>query len=286
MVKLYLKTQLWVFLCGGLVGPGYLVIYYEIQPPEDRHILAWMFWAGLAITVADVLVALVVTGYRARSAAKSETMELELKRELAGVLAIAQITGMAETTTTINDHPLVTVSMHIAGPGFAFDAEERLIATVTTTGNFNARKLVVLVDPDTQEFEVDWQRSALVNGLAAARFTFSEDNKTYDLTGQAEPLLEIFQLLKDNGISLNGPLDLRSADPALRHAVNDIVRRAAAAQPAPAYAGGPGDVADPPGATPRPSAAQRLQELAGLHANEAITDDEYEAKRRQVISEI
>jgi hypothetical protein len=289
MVKLYLKTQLWVLLCGGLVGPGYLVMYYEIRPPEDRHILAWMFWAGLAITVADVLAALVVTGYRARSAtgsaAGSAAVGLDLEQH--GVLAIAQITGLAETTTTINDHRLVNVSMHIAGPGFAFDAQERLLATVTTTGNFNAGKLVVLVDPDTHDFEVDWQRSALVNGLAKARFTVTEDNKTYDLTGQAEPLLEILQLLKDNNISLNGPQDLRSADPALRQAVNDIVRRAAAAQPALAYAaGGPGATTDTPGATPRPSAAQRLQELAGLYANEAITDTEYEAKRRQIISEI
>ena len=31
---------------------------------------------------------------------------------------------------------------------------------------------------------------------------------------------------------------------------------------------------------------QRLQELAGLHANEAITDDEYAERRRQIISEI
>jgi hypothetical protein len=131
--------------------------------------------------------------------------------------------------------------MHIAGPGFAFDAQERLLATVTTTGNFHARKLVVLVNPDTHDFEVDWERSALVNGLVAARFTVTEDNKTYDLTGQAEPLLEILQLFKDNGIPLGGPSDLRSADPALRQRLNDMVRRAAAAQPAPAYAaGGPG----------------------------------------------
>ncbi len=54
------------------------------------------------------------------------------------------------------------------------------------------------------------------------------------------------------------------------------MRRAAAAQPSPAFAAGP----------PKPSAAQRLQELAGLHANEAITDDEYAEKRRQIISEI
>jgi hypothetical protein len=281
MVKRYLKSQLWVLLCGGLVGPIYLVVYYKFMSADDRHYVQWLYWAGWAITVVDVLIALALTRYRTRSAVKSAAMELD------GVLALAQITGMAETGMSINDQPVVKLALRIAGPGFAFDTTKRVTASVTRMGNFNARKLVVLVDPATHDYEVDWERSALVNGLASARFTLSEDNKTYDLTGQAEPLIEILQLLKDNGMPLNGPLDLRSADPALRQQVNDVVRRAAAARPAPAYAGGPGSMADGPGfAAPRPSAAQRLQELAGLHANEAITDAEYEERRRQIISEI
>jgi hypothetical protein len=76
---------------------------------------------------------------------------------------------------------------------------------------------------------------------------------------------------------------LRSTDQALRHQLQDVVRRAAAVQPSPAFAAGPGTIADTP---PRRSTAQRLQELATLHANEAITDDEYNEKRRQIISEI
>ena len=281
MVKRYLKSQLWVLLCGGLVGPIYLIVYYKFMSPEDRQFVGWLYWAGWAITVADVLIALALTRFRTRSAAKSAAMELD------GVLALAQITGMAETGMSINDQPVVKLALHIAGRGFAFDTTKRVTASVTRMGNFSARKLVVLVDPVTHDYEVDWQRSALVNGLASARFTVTEDNQTYDLTGQAEPLMEILQLLKDNGISLDGPLDLRSADPALRQQVNDVVRRAATARPAAAYAAGPGVMAGPPGfAPPRPSAAQRLQELARLHANEAITDTEYEQRRRQIISEI
>lgn len=281
MIKRYLKSQLWVLLCGGLVGPIYLIVYYKFLSPDDREFVGWLYWAGWAITAADVLIALALTEFRTRSAAKSAAMELD------GVLALAQITGMSETGMSINDQPVVKLSLHISGQGFAFDTTKRVTASVTRVGNFSARQLVVLVDPATHDYEVDWQRSALVNGLAAAQFTVTEDNRTYDLTGQAEPLLEILQLLKDNGISLDGPLDLRSADPALRQQVNDVVRRTAAARPAPAYAGAPGAFAGTPGFTPpRPSAAQRLQELAGLHADEAITDAEYEERRRQIISEI
>jgi hypothetical protein len=68
---------------------------------------------------------------------------------------------------------------------------------------------------------------------------------------------------------------LRKADQALRRQLQDVVRRGAAAQRSLSVAAGP-----------RPSAAQRLQELAGLHANEAITDNEYAERRRQIISEI
>jgi hypothetical protein len=62
----------------------------------------------------------------------------------------------------------------------------------------DARKLVVLVDPATHDYEVDWERSALVNGLM--QFTLSDEDRTYDLSGQAEPLMEILHIFKDNNI--------------------------------------------------------------------------------------
>ena len=49
---------------------------------------------------------------------------------------------------------------------------------------------------------------------------------------------------------VRGPAGLRSADPDLRRQLQDVVRRAAATQPSPAFAG-PGVIAGPPGFTPR-----------------------------------
>jgi hypothetical protein len=40
-----------------------------------------------------------------------------------------------------------------------------------------------------------------------ANFTIAEDNKTYDLSGQAGPLMEILQILKATGIGLNNMID-------------------------------------------------------------------------------
>jgi hypothetical protein len=272
----YLKTQLLVLLCGGLVGPIFLVVYFTLGLGS---LLQWMLYVGLLITVADVLIALALTNYGSKSAAK--TAELEQY----GVLALAQITGLTETGTRINEQPVVKVNLHIAGPGFVqFDGQDRVIASVTRLGNLTARKLVVLVNPTTQEYQIDWERSALVNGLVPAQFAVAEDNRTYDLSGQAGPLMEILQILKANNVPLNRMVDIRS-NPVLRQQIQAVVRRAAEQQapaPQPAPAGGPVPVVTPA----QPSIAQRLQELETLRASGALSDQEYNSRRAQIISEI
>ncbi|MGZ4526477.1 MAG: SHOCT domain-containing protein, partial [Mycobacterium sp.] len=61
-------------------------------------------------------------------------------------------------------------------------------------------------------------------------------------------------------------------------------QQAPAPQPAPqpATAAGPAPVVTPP----QPSIAQRLQELETLRASGALTDQEYNSRRAQIISEI
>jgi hypothetical protein len=283
MFARYLKSQLVVLLCGGLVGPIFLIVYFALGP-MSRAYIGWMFYVGLLITAADVLIALALANYGAKSAAKTAALEQS------GVLTLAQIAGIGETGTRINDQPLIKLDLHIEGPGIApFDAQDRVIASVTRMGNFNSRKLVVLVDPATNQFQIDWERSALVNGLVPAQFTVAEDNKTYDLSGQAGPLMEILQLLKANGIPLNRMVDVRS-NPGLRGQIQAVVRRAAAQQfpAAPAPMAAPVAAMTPPPSfgPPAPSISQRLQELETLRATGALSEDEYKAKRSQIISEI
>jgi hypothetical protein len=290
MLVRYIKAQLMVLLCGGLVGPIFLIVYFALGPVE-RPYIQWMFYVGLLITAADVLIALALANYNAKSAAQTQ------KLEQTGVLALAQVTGLAETGTRINDQPLVKVSLHIQGPGITpFDTQDRVIASVTRLPMITNRKLVVLVDPATNQYQIDWERSALVGGLMPAQFTLAEDNKTYDLSGQSGPLMEILQILKANGIALNNMIDIRS-NPAARQQVMAVVRRAAAAQqapaaPAPAPAGAPAAAAPSPAASfmppppPEPSAAQRLQELETLRFTGVISDAEYTTKRQQILSDL
>ncbi|QIV81105.1 SHOCT domain-containing protein [Mycolicibacterium frederiksbergense] len=281
MLWRYVKAQGMVLLCGGLVGPIFLGVYFATGQSD---LMRWMFWVGVLVTAVDVLAALAIVGYGAKAQAKSDQLEAH------GVLGLAQIIGMAETNTRINDRPVVRLNLRISGPGIAtFDAEDRVIADVTRLAMLTARRLAVLVDPATGEFQIDWERTALINGQVPATFSIAEDNTTYDLSGQAEPLMEILQILKANGIGMNSMVDLRN-NPGARAQVQAVVRRAAAQQAAPqappaaAYPPAPAGVYPPP--IPEPSTAQRLQELETLRATGAISDDEYADKRRQIIAEL
>jgi hypothetical protein len=114
--------------------------------------------------------------------------------------------------------------------------------------------------------------------VVPAQFTSTEDHTTYDLSGQAGPLMEILQIYKANNLPFSGTVDIRKY-PAVRQQIMAVVRRAAAAQPTPAAAGG---VAAPPPA----SAAGRLDELQKLHTSGALSDAEYAAARQKIIAEI
>jgi hypothetical protein len=193
---------------------------------------------------------------------------------------MAQITGLRETGTRINDRPVAMVNLQITGPGFAFDTQKRVTVDLTKQAVLTARKLVVVVDPDTRDFVIDWQASGLIAGVVPAQFTSVDDNRTYDLSGQAGPLMEILQIYKTNNLPFSGKVDLRSY-PEVRQQVMAVVRRAAAQQQ-PAAAG----VGLAAAAPPQPSVAQRLQDLENLRAGGAISDTEYAAQREKIIAEL
>ena len=282
MLARYIKAQIIVLICGGLVGPIFLITYFALPkmfgsfgPDADsieQQSTQWMLWAGALITVADVLVALWLADRGARSSAKSTALHQT------GVLATAQIMGLAETGMRINERPVVSLDLHITGPGFDFGDRKRVTVDISKQAIVTARKLVVLVDPNTREYEIEWQASALIAGVVPAQFTSTEDNTTYDLSGQAGPLMEILQIYKANNLPFGGTVDIRNY-PAVRQQIMAVVRRAAAQQPTPAAAGG---VAAPP----QQSVAQRLDEVQKLHASGALSDAEYTAARQKIIADL
>jgi hypothetical protein len=279
MLARYLKAQIIVLLCGGVLGPIWIVAYFMVpnlfgsfvpgMPSAIKSSTSWMLWAGLLITIADVLVALWLANRGAKSSAKSSALHQT------GVLTMAQITGLGETGMRINERPVVNLDLHIAGPGFDFDSRKRVTVDISKQAIVTARRLVVLVDPNTRDYEIEWQASALIAGVVPAQIAIAEDNKTYDLSGQAGPLMEIMQIYKANNLPFAGSVDIRNY-PAVRQQVMAVVRRAAAQQQ-PAAAGA---------APSQASVAQRLQDLEALHKSGAVSDEEYASKRTQIIADI
>lgn len=267
MVWRYLKAQLLVLLFGGLVGPIFLICYLAFGREEG---LDWMLHSGVLITGCDIVAAVLWAGYGARSARWSEFLEQH------GVLALAEVVGIHETGTRVNDQPLVKLDLHIEGPGLtSFDTQDRVLASLNRLPVISGRTLAVLVDPATNGYRIDWERSALLSGTVPARFTLAEDNQTYDLAGQVGPMMEILQILRAHGVPVQGEIDIRS-DPAVRQQVAAVVRRAAERS---AEAAGPG------GAASR-STGERLQELEALRKDGIVTDDEYRQKRQQIIADL
>lgn len=274
MLARYLRAQLIVLVCGGLVGPIFLITYFALPNllgsfgSEADSIVeqstSWLLWVGLLITVVDVLVALWLANRGARASAKMAALQQT------GVLATAQIQGLAETGMRINDHPVIKLDLRITGPGVDFTDQKRVTVDFSKQAIVTARKLVALVDPTTREYEIDWQASALIAGVVPAQITVSEDNKTYDLSGQAGPLMEIMQIYKAHNLPLAGTVDIRNY-PAVRQQVLAVVRRAGEAQQPSPVGGGVSD---------------RLEELQKLHTSGAISDAEYAAARQKIIADL
>ncbi len=271
MLARYLKAQGMVLLFGGLVGPIFLIVYFSLGS-FARPYIGWMFWVGLLITAGDVLAALWLANNGAKSAVRHE----ELSQR--GVLVLAQITGISDTSWFVNNQQMIKVNLHFEVPGQpGFDAQETMASSPTRMQILNGHQLVALVEPGTQKYEIDWNASALIAGAVPAQFTVEEDHRTYDLRGQAGPLMEILQILRANGIPLGGNIDIRS-NPVVRQQVTAVVRRAGGAAPAAPAAFMP--------QMPTVTTSQRLQELETLRATGTISEAEYNAKRQQILSEL
>ncbi|WP_207840403.1 SHOCT domain-containing protein [Williamsia soli] len=271
-VRTFVPILAFSLLCG-IVGPIFLVAYFVIGDP----MVGWMFYAGLGITILDVVIAFFISQFTYRG--KRRRFELEQT----GRLGVADVLSVEQTNVQVNNQPMMKLKLRIHGDGIApFDADKRLVVPLMHLSALNARRLAVLVDPYSGQFEIDWQRTPLLAGSAPARFTDTDTGREFDLSGQSDALLEIMNVFKNNNIPFGGTVDLRS-NPVARQQVMDIVRRVGG-QPA----GGPdlrkADYAAPP-APPR-SPSQRLAELEAMRGAGNISDAEYQAVRTRILGEL
>ncbi|ROZ89513.1 SHOCT domain-containing protein [Gordonia sp. OPL2] len=278
-VASFLKIFGFVMLCG-IVGPIFLVAYFLIDQPDTE----WMLWTGLGVTLLDVAIALFVA--RLSIGGQRKTARLRTT----GRMAVADIRGLEQTNVQINDQPLMKLDLHVHGDGISsFEAQKRTVVPIFQQPMLHRRVLAVLVDPATNEFEIDWQATALLTGSVPARFTSSEDGATYDMTGRTEPLIRILEVLRQHDVSSSGSIDLRG-NPHARRAVMEIVRAYAGREGSAMTEPSPGDepmgAIDPSTSDSRRSVGERLGDLDALRDTGQITDTEYAAARQRILGSI
>ncbi len=135
-----------VMLCG-IVGPIFLVCYFVFDLPET----GWMLWTGLGITALDVLVGLGVASLTYQGRARAERLRAT------GVRGVAEVLSVGQTGVQINDEPLMSLRLRIGGSDVVpFEVGTRKVIPHYRQPLLYRRRLAVLVDAETQEFEIDW----------------------------------------------------------------------------------------------------------------------------------
>lgn len=290
-------------LIAGIVGPIFIVMYFVIGDVAGAG-LSWMLWTGIAVTVLDIALAWLIAAMMTKGRMAAAQLQAE------GFPAVADVTSLTETSMQINDRRVIAFDLRIHGPRVpAFEATLRTPVPTIAIGLLSARKLAVIADPATQKFEVDWNLTQLYAGFMPTRITSVEDGRTYDLTGNSDALVEIFDVLSRHGLPVAAEMDLRG-NPEARAEVMAIAERyggaPGSASPGSASPGsvagesairggvvpgsaGPGSAVS--GVAPAANArdgrtlTQRLGELDHLYAGGRINRAEYETLRAKVIAD-
>lgn len=158
-----LATTLPFVLVCGIVGPIFLAIYFF---SGGSDLIGWMLWMGLAITLLDVVLGVGIAAARTRSQARTYRLRHTGRRGVADILELQQ------TGVRINDEPLIGLKVRIHGGDIApFEDEKKCVVSFIRMPLLSAGQLPVMVDPETREWEFDWDSArpgmvSLATGVA------------------------------------------------------------------------------------------------------------------------
>lgn len=143
----FAKTLAFMLVCG-IVGPIFLVIYFA---SGGSDLIGWMLWTGLGVTLLDVGIAFLIALGRTNSQKKTARLLSIGRRGVAEVLSVEQ------TNVRINEQPLLNLHVRIHGDDMApFEAHTRSVIPDFRLPLLYAGPIPVLVDPETSEWEFDW----------------------------------------------------------------------------------------------------------------------------------
>lgn len=176
---------LFVLLCG-IVGPIFLVMGLNADGEPGTE---WLLPVGIGITVLDVVIGVLVG--MARFGGQVQTYQLQLR----GRRARGEILSFEQTSVRINEQPLIRLHLRISGADIEpFEVEGKHVISEVRLPLLHAGELPVLVDPETKNWEIDWDNARMVTPAGA--FAAPADSRT-----PAERLAELDELLRKDLIS-------------------------------------------------------------------------------------
>lgn len=257
--KTFAKTLPRVLLTG-IVGPIFLILHLVLDDAPG-----WLFWAGSGILGVVVLVTALI------SATVTAAARERRSRAAHGVPAIGRIVGSRDTGTERNGRPVVVFDVDVDGPRVdPFTTRVETAVPTTLLGSSTSGRLGLFVGGD-RTVTVDWRATALYRGQTPAHLVSEARGKTYDLTGCADHLLRIVDVLRRHGIALGGALDGGDSAEA-RTQIQAIVDEFGMAQES--------------SESRRETVSRRLADVEQLLGYGQITRGEYEALRARILHSI
>ena len=169
-------------LVCGVVGPIFLVMGLVVDEPDT----GWLLPTGIAITALDVLIAVLMARGRTRMQRRIYRLRVRGRRARARVLSFEQ------TNVRINDQPVLVLQLRIEGADIApFEVQSRTVVSDVHIPLLHAGELPVLIDPETQEWEIDWASARPVAPVVTAT----------DERPAGERLAELDELLRKDLVS-------------------------------------------------------------------------------------
>jgi hypothetical protein len=184
----YLPPILFLLLCG-VVGPIFLVMGLAIGGEEPGS--GWLLPTGIGITALDLVIGVLIGRGRYRSAQKLHRLRSK------GRPARAQVLSFDPTNVRINDQPLLKLRLRIHGDDLApFEVESRTVVSDFRMPLLYTGELPVLVDPESKEWEFDWDSAEPITPVRPSTAVLPPEEKT-----PAERLAELDDLLKRDLVS-------------------------------------------------------------------------------------
>jgi hypothetical protein len=147
LLRSVLPPVLFLLLCG-IVGPIFVIIGLNAG---DEPGAGWLLPTGIGVTVLDLVIGGLLGRARYRSAQRSFRLHSRGRSALATVLAADS------TNVQINDQPLMALRLRIHGGDVTpFEVSAKKVIPAFRLPLLYAGDLPVLVDPETQEWEIQW----------------------------------------------------------------------------------------------------------------------------------